>query len=53
MLLGEGTHIDHIIPLNHPLVCGLHTPNNVRAVPAGINLVRARRILTLDELNDL
>lgn len=24
--------IDHVIPLRHPLVCGLHVPDNVRVV---------------------
>lgn len=24
----EGMEVDHIIPLNHPLVCGLHCPAN-------------------------
>lgn len=53
LLLGEGAHIDHIIPLKHPLVCGLHTPNNVRVLPAEMNLIRGGRVLTLDELNAL
>lgn len=35
--LGTEYEIDHIIPLSHPLVCGLHTPNNVRVVRRDIN----------------
>ena len=49
--LGDGAHIDHIIPLKHPLVCGLHTPNNVRALPKIMNLMRRTATLSIEELN--
>jgi hypothetical protein len=29
---GADCDIDHIIPLNHPLICGLHVANNVRVL---------------------
>jgi len=37
---GVKHHVDHIIPLNHPRVCGLHVDNNLRAIPAGPNMAK-------------
>jgi hypothetical protein len=34
---GQIYHVDHIIPLNHPLVCGLHVEGNLRVIPKEIN----------------
>lgn len=31
---GEKVHVDHVIPLKNPLVCGLHTPDNLEIIPA-------------------
>lgn len=30
--------LDHIVPLKHPLVCGLHVQNNLHVVPLKDNL---------------
>jgi hypothetical protein len=35
---GVQHHVDHIVPLNHPRVCGLHVHYNLRAIPAGPNM---------------
>jgi len=31
---GVRHEVDHIIPLRHPLVCGLHVETNLRVIPA-------------------
>lgn len=37
-------HVDHIIPLRSPLVCGLHVQGNLRAIPAVDNLRKGNRL---------
>lgn len=32
-----GYHIDHVVPLKHKLVCGLHVAANLEAIPAEAN----------------
>ena len=52
-LLGPDFHVDHVIPLRHPLVCGLHVPENVRVMYGELHLLRQNKDLTLDDINAL
>jgi len=35
--------IDHVVPLNHPLVCGLTVPWNLEIVPARVNGAKSNK----------
>lgn len=37
----DGMHVDHIIPLNHPNICGLNTPANLQYLGKRENKLKA------------
>lgn len=45
VLTGIQFHVDHIIPLTHDLVQGLHVPANLRIVPYYENLSKSNKII--------
>lgn len=40
---GVRWHVDHIVPLQHPLVCGLHTDANLSVIPMLENSAKGNR----------
>lgn len=43
VLFGEPYNLDHIIPVSHPLVCGLTVPWNLQIIPERVNLAKSNK----------
>jgi hypothetical protein len=41
--LGEEWHVDHIVPLQSPVVCGLHCEANLQLLPGAENMKKGNR----------
>jgi len=40
---GRAVHVDHIVPLNHPLVCGLHCEHNLQLLFSDDNIKKSNK----------
>jgi hypothetical protein len=45
IITGVQYHIDHIDPLQHNLVCGLHVAQNLQVLPATVNIEKSNRFI--------
>lgn len=42
-LFGFKWHVDHVVPLQSKMVCGLHAHTNMAVIPASVNLTKGNR----------
>lgn len=43
-MLGFPWHVDHIVPLQSPIVCGLHVEQNLQVIPGKLNQSKNNRV---------
>ena len=45
VVTGTKYHVDHIIPLQNSIVCGLHCASNLRVIPAYENITKSNKLI--------
>lgn len=48
-ITGQPHHVEHVVPLIHPAVSGLHCASNLRIVPAIENLKKGNRFSSVED----
>lgn len=43
-IVGGKWHVDHIVPLQSRVVCGLHVEHNLQVIPAAVNIRKHNRV---------
>jgi len=49
-MTGVEHHVSHIVPLNHPRVCGLTVPWNLEPKPAKVNMAESNYVVPEEQM---